>query len=284
MRTIEEFLDRVPEKNLHHYTNAKGLLGILDSGKIWASSAYHLNDSGEFRYALGLITDRLSERLSGEHGLNNERYGALLDQFKLLPDSVQPYVASFSEEGDLLSQWLAYPRAQNGFAVGFAPAQFDFAKREGFRLVPCVYDRNEQNELVEAIIKVLLDVVADSDAALDQVTKDALASKALIAAAALKHPGFEREVEWRLVKTLAVGFGVSKGVLFREGRSGVVPYLCAPLVTEGEQMKPKVICIGPNDDVSAAKVAVATLLDARGLGQRLFRIVDVECSKTPYRP
>jgi len=25
------------------------LLGIIDSGKIWASSAYHLNDSGEFR-------------------------------------------------------------------------------------------------------------------------------------------------------------------------------------------------------------------------------------------
>ena len=37
---------------LYHYTDARGLQGIVEKGTLWASSVHHLNDFRE--YALGL--------------------------------------------------------------------------------------------------------------------------------------------------------------------------------------------------------------------------------------
>ena len=45
---------------LYHYTSAAGLIGILETGKIWATSIRHLSDASEFIYTLSLA-DRSSQ-------------------------------------------------------------------------------------------------------------------------------------------------------------------------------------------------------------------------------
>lgn len=42
---------------LYHYTDAKGLLGILNSKQIWATSYRFMNDAREFEYGFDLISD-----------------------------------------------------------------------------------------------------------------------------------------------------------------------------------------------------------------------------------
>ncbi len=281
MRKIDELISGTPEGPLFHYTDANGLLGILREGKVWASSAYHLNDTGEYRYAFELIGNQLRNRIKFEHGPNNESYGNILDEIEGLPKRMQAYVASFSEHGDVLSQWLSYPRSSNGYAIGVSNSHFIAARENGFTLMPCIYDSSGQNELVSAVIEVLLEAVNENTS--DEHANE-LVSKALTAAAALKHSGFEKESEWRLVKTLPVGFGSSKGVKFRQGRNGIVPYIDAQLALMEGRFIPTAIHVGPNEDMEAAKIALDTLLDSRGWRDVLSPKVEVDYSKTPYRP
>lgn len=281
MRILGEFLARVPTKTLYHYTNAAGLLGILE-GQIWASSAYHLNDSGEFHYAKSVISQRISKRFEQEKHIAIRDYDQVLYVLQGMPEPIQVYVASFSEEGDLLSQWLTYPRAQTGYALGLSPEQFEFARAEGFQLVRCVYDREDQNRLADAILDAWVELPT-----LGTEAETAIQQNLLVAAAAMKHPGFEQEAEWRLIKVQVVGAGQSKTVSFRPGRNGLVPYLRAPLTSHDEALTPSTIHIGPNEDMQAANSALLTLFDARGFfSKSLLGVpsIPVICSRTPYRP
>src|SRR5579875_1366496 len=109
MSRIDDLLSRKPESLLFHYTDTNGLLGILRSRTIWCSSAFHMNDRAEYRYGLDLIERRLHDHLRYVRGMNNEAYGYALDDIEFLRTGMQAFIASFSTEGDLLSQWLAYP-------------------------------------------------------------------------------------------------------------------------------------------------------------------------------
>ena len=45
----------VEYKILYHYTNVKGLMGILDSQCLWATDFRYTNDLSEIRYAKGIM-------------------------------------------------------------------------------------------------------------------------------------------------------------------------------------------------------------------------------------
>jgi hypothetical protein len=277
MRLIDEFLQSAPTTTLFHYTSARGLIGILDSGSIYASSAYHQNDSTEFHYAIALIAEQLRVRLAFENGPWDSSYEQFLEQLPSISKSAQVFVASFSEEGDLLSQWMAYSGPANGYALGLSPEHFEHSRDAGFELVRCVYERRRQEQLASAVVDAICQSPGEPNME--------VMNKILITAAALKHPGFAREAEWRLIKPLTLAAYESGDIQFREGRLGLVPYLDAPLVRNGAKLVPKAIHIGPNGDAPAVESSVNTLLYARGLNRRFASPeVNVVPSSTPYRP
>lgn len=49
-------------KPLYHYTSQRGLLGILESKKLWMTNILYLNDSSEFIYTWELVKPELSKR------------------------------------------------------------------------------------------------------------------------------------------------------------------------------------------------------------------------------
>jgi hypothetical protein len=62
------------------------------------------------------------------------------------------YVASFTEEGDLLSQWRGYC-PKGGFSVGFASNLLsDVANKHDSFLLPCIYDFKIQKKLLEELL------------------------------------------------------------------------------------------------------------------------------------
>jgi hypothetical protein len=44
---------------IYHYTNSAGLKGILESGNLWFSDIFGLNDPSELRHGLGCAIDIL---------------------------------------------------------------------------------------------------------------------------------------------------------------------------------------------------------------------------------
>jgi hypothetical protein len=287
---IDHFINERPQSLLFHYTTAAGMLGILNDSSIWASSAYHLNDAAEFRYALNLIADRLKLRLKSEHGPMNATYGQLLSSLGAMTSSIQVFIASFSEHGDVLSQWLAYS-GSNGYALSIGSRELDVAIESGFRLVRCVYTLEEQAELAEAFIDAYLSAPIEAD------DRTLVLTKALVVAAAIKHSGFVMEREWRLVKPIVFTLREMPAVLFRPGRNGIVPYVKVPLSPGTAEYQPKEIYIGPNGDMPAASAAFKTFLNCCRSSQsasiefestiqrrRFIEQTSVRESGTPYRP
>lgn len=103
-----------------HYTNADGLMGILENHHIWASAPQVLNDLSEVQYGAGIVRAALRELI--EKDLLGEPYGAYLaqvvgdDWVDIMQSRI--FVASASREPDLLGQWRNYANT-DGFALGF---------------------------------------------------------------------------------------------------------------------------------------------------------------------
>ncbi|MEO7029140.1 MAG: hypothetical protein ABI147_07025 [Acidobacteriaceae bacterium] len=177
-------LSERPTGLLYHYTNGTGLFGIFRDKAIWASSAYHLNDSNEFRYAIQLIKEELINRIRGEKDARNETYSDLLKELDNFQSGIQVFVASFSEEGDLLSQWLSYGNRLNGYAIGMRRAHFRPALSNEFSLMRCRYTEEEHAHLVGDVIDILCEISPNNK------NSDALIPLAFAGLSAIKHSGF----------------------------------------------------------------------------------------------
>ena len=110
------FLDGIFGKDsippiLYHYSDVNALKGIIDNKELWATHWNYLNDKNEFRSALNILKECINQRLKDEtissvmkDYLKNQR-NWLKDEFL---DDYHTGLCSFSEEGDLLSQWRGY--------------------------------------------------------------------------------------------------------------------------------------------------------------------------------
>src|SRR5690349_17642809 len=57
---------------LWHYTTAAGLLAILKSDRLWASSAAMLNDSSEIEYGISLLQERWERFAKESHAYDKD--------------------------------------------------------------------------------------------------------------------------------------------------------------------------------------------------------------------
>ena len=144
-------LSRKPSGILYHYTSAEGLLGICQTKKLWASNIHYLNDSKEYAHALDLLRSEIKSRIHQKIGDNT----LLIRLYELLEriEQVTVFLCSFSEVGDLLSQWRGYCPPGRGYSIGFAADQLDtIASAQGYSLIPCIYREEEQNKVIKSVI------------------------------------------------------------------------------------------------------------------------------------
>jgi Protein of unknown function (DUF2971) len=267
MNLIDEHLGKIPEHPLYHYTTATGLLGILKGRSLWASSTRHLNDSRELVYAIEVVKEELAKRSSGLEGL----YGSLewspdrgaqslLKRLDKITNSTY-YVASFSRQKDVLSQWRAYCKEGNGYAIGFKPENLIQLKNSDRYLVQCIYEPKKQRTLCNALIDSYLTLDEDLRETSGSLWKGHKVSqwseKVLILALAIKHKGFNEEAEWRLI----VKESDKDIVNFRPGRFGVVPYLDVQLLSEDEKLLVAELVVGPNEGSEASRRSAEKLME-----------------------
>jgi hypothetical protein len=133
-KPIEEYINKLNNNGsmpaVHHYTNVKGALGILESGRIWFTERAHLNDPSEVSHGIEMAAAILRERGKTEDASRLD--GAAQNVFR----DFRFFSASFSFEGDDRSQWRAYADDGKGVVLSFKASAFTNPKAHIDKFVP----------------------------------------------------------------------------------------------------------------------------------------------------
>lgn len=221
-----------PSKCLYHYTGMDGFLGILSTRSVWASEARFLNDTAEVAHFFSSLV--------GQIKINNHHEGPKRDLFQQFQEwtkirnhsrsggSPSLFLASFSEDGDLLSQWRGYCPNGGGVSLGFMPNSItQTAKMNGAMLGRCIYKKENLEDVATTILDIISNEAQESATSHpSQSYHESFASMELSLlkiAALFKHSAYEDEQEWRLIVE-PDNQHPSPGTKFRN-RSGIlVPY------------------------------------------------------------
>lgn len=279
---VDEFgglLGVSPAPVLHHYTTASGLLGIVDSSSLFLSDAEFLNDQSELTYARGIVGDVLRRAAIPDDADIQKMIRAVIDNFEdphseaLVP--VRFYLASFCEDGNLLSQWRAYAASGAGYALGFhgqelANAAWQADTTKGVQLRKVVYNPEEQASIVERIVNLFLARAVRPQYRANGIKPLArMASSFSLVLSAftpiIKHPLFQEEREWRLIYTVIAGRTPFPIQVRAVGRH-LVPYLSIRLLVDKGSRKGKLpllqIAHGPTLEPAMQKSSIRQLLAA----------------------
>jgi hypothetical protein len=122
-RTVEA-RSRVTKPRFH-YTDFRGLDGILKSGQIWFTDYRHLNDRTELMHGIGLAKAMLTRR-ARVGGLRGALFGWIDDLLtkRNFGRALSFFIASFSQNPDDLHQWRSYADDGRGVAIGFSAKLF----------------------------------------------------------------------------------------------------------------------------------------------------------------
>jgi hypothetical protein len=278
-----ELLKRPVPDFLYHYTSIDGLRGIIESRSIWASMIHYLNDKAELTEALQLCGTILKRLLKETPNLGTKA----TDYFDLWRETLQDFdelhqqhkvcVFSFSEQRDLLSQWRGYCPPDGGYVLGFRTSTLKaYLEKQGFILVPCIYDETEQKEVlsqwiaptVSEAIKIAQEMATlvsnapeynTNSVEYQRVNKECEKLYTLLCetvdrgffndfhriAPAIKNKGFSEEQEWRAISNQ------NPRLSFRTNRSMLVPYCNIDLNIPDFPIEKFIVGPGPNQILAA---------------------------------
>ena len=266
---------------LYHYTDADGLLGIIEDKQLWATSILHLNDSQEFNYLRESALKYL-KRCLREKG----RELFHMDNFAKVARAIKPqrFVFCLSKHGDRLSQWRGYCPKGGGYSIGFPKSSFPTSVGRGRKIVfKCQYGMTGED--AKRTLRVIGDPLVDA------IRRSCNTSKAeresyLVGpvsnfldgvgkhAHRFKHPKFIEEHEWRVVFNSPTP---PASVKYRVTQLGIVPYIEVPF-SKTEPLPISEIIVGPTREPDLAENTIRGFLAQHGLSH-----VSVNISKIPYR-
>jgi hypothetical protein len=267
---------------LYHYGRASTLQKVLESGCIWATEGRFLNDTTELRHASHVAIDYLRKRWGTEPdwllpALLRAVRGDAEQRTRLM------FVASFSRDGDSLSQWRAYADDGAGFSLGFDPSALHASTTPvGEQLTEpvldrCIYSKRAQRGALEDCIPQQIAAgirfVAnggDTKTARLEVTRSVLVSVGLLGCI-LKQSGFREEREWRIL--VMAHKGLQSALEFRDTKFGPAPYVKVPL---GTPLPLARVVLGPRTN-PAVERTVRLMLDRHGSTASITR------SRVSYR-
>jgi hypothetical protein len=150
-----------PPSMIYHYTNDAGLGGIIESGKLWFSDIFGLNDPSELRHGLKVAIDVLKSRITDPRP-EVAIFARELGRFDVdggIEAAGHFFICCFSGDGDDLGQWRAYADDGRGYALGFETVALEDAccRRKGKPIpqhstFPVTYDDAELTRIQTALV------------------------------------------------------------------------------------------------------------------------------------
>ena len=253
--TVRQLYSDQPQRTLYHYTSLIGLMGIVEQCNFWVSDIRYLNDSEELKH--------LGRWLDGAAGRREQSQGPqkVLTQFRewlrhrLLVDfGPTLFVGSFTENGNLLSQWRGYcQHGRGGVSIGFSPSKIiEYTQRHSFIIGRCIYDSETKSHLAEQVINAIISTAELNGASPEFHPSQSyygifreIEPELLRIAALVKDRSFHEEKEWRVVSQIFSNY-IEPPIKFREGSSMLIPYIEMPLAESGQKIQIEDIFVGPS--------------------------------------
>jgi len=243
---------------LYHYCNETTFWSICKNKSIWLSSIFTMNDSKELSWGREILTKVLKQY---RDEFQQEFRIQLIFIVFSIEKNLLPLIASFSKNGDLLSQWRAYADDGKGFSIGLDASHIynDFP----VRMKKILYKEKEQKQLILHSLKTFHKYWIKNTNNFSGVLLNTLIEFS-VDIASLKNPTFFEEKEIRLIHLLRNENGkwVDSGgnnskkdvlpggsVLYRKRSSIDVPYINVPFSYSKNNFVKEII-IGPKNKIS----------------------------------
>jgi Protein of unknown function (DUF2971) len=218
-KVLRSFLVKVeatpPPPMIYHYTNDTRLRGIIESGKLWFTDIFGLNDPSELRHGFAVAIDVLKSQIADARP-EIAMFVSQLERFDVdagIEAAGHFFICCFSGDGDDLGQWRAYADDGRGYALGFETAALEdaFCRRHGKPIpqhstFPVTYNDAELTriqtalvDLIDPLISLPRRVPAKSDA-LNAYMSDLLVYHSMNVIRGVmffKHEGYRNEKEFR---------------------------------------------------------------------------------------
>ncbi|HLQ26942.1 MAG TPA: DUF2971 domain-containing protein [Acidiferrobacterales bacterium] len=282
-----------PPQIIYHYTNDVGLKGILQTGQVWLTDIFNLNDPSELRHGFSHAVNILNSRAADgppESKTFARHFGAFHQGG--LQGSAHYFVCSFSSCGDDLGQWRAYADNGRGYVLGFDTKGLEnaFTKKDGAPIpdnhtFPVTYKDATLVDIHSQLIDNTFDLISlPSGKHLESASKNAymqelsslLSVHALTAAVLFKHEAYNNEREYRFLQVYRADLPPPE-VKQRYRPYELVKYREFDWRRPGARAL-KQIVIGPAADRSKTTQFAKDCLVAFHEGD-----VEIGCSPIPYR-
>ena len=207
---------------IYHYTNDVGLRGILETGQLWLTDIFNLNDPSELNHGFTRAIEVLNRLVANRSSESKEfaRRLTYLAEQKGIQDSAHFFVCSFSSCGDDLGQWRAYADNGRGYAVGFDAAALELGFVKGETAIansdasyaatfPITYKDAELAKIHQNIIEKMLGLISMphgrnlQDGEIESYIRDLSVSvmvHTMHAALFFKHEAYNNEKEHRFLE------------------------------------------------------------------------------------
>lgn len=206
-----------PPEIIYHYTNDAGLRGILETGQLWLTDIFNLNDPSElthgFSHAVNILNSK-AENGPPESQIFAKNFAAFHQSG--MQGTAHYFVCSFSTDGDDLGQWRAYADNGCGYALGFDANSLEavFTKENGAPIPNnCTFHITYEDAVLEEIHRQMIEsmfglISLPRGRNLDSATINSymkelsvlLSVHALRAALFFKHAAYKNEMEYRFLQ------------------------------------------------------------------------------------
>lgn len=280
---------------IYHYTTDMGLAGILESGRIWLTDIFALNDPSELRHGFYLATALLDNKTK-ERPPENKKFA---EHFKTVLETkfeqtAYYFACSFSENWDDLGQWRAYANDGRGYALGFDTSSLEqtFCKNaktqtSGGEAFPITYDDRKLSSIYNEIIDQIFPLISLTHgrnlqqgplSAYRSQLKLRLAVHVLYASVYFKHNAYINEKEYRFLKIQDISD--LNGIKYRLRNNELIHYKELAWKSAGPKVL-KQIVIGPAADFEKSKRFAEECLRESGID---IANVKISQSQIPYKP
>lgn len=199
-----------PPSIIYHYTDGPGLRGILETGKIWCTDIFNLNDTSEIRYGVAHACELLRRAASADAATSQLNLFATTVNKHLSEDieqSANYFVCCFSGNGDDLGQWRAYADDGRGYAIGFDTAllerAFVDAAPENHSTFPLSYDAPALQTMLAQLVERATHIISTAAGRMtgQQLTHLSvrLSTTVIHCSTFFKHRGYFNEEEYRFL-------------------------------------------------------------------------------------
>jgi Protein of unknown function (DUF2971) len=260
-----------PAKVIYHYTDVRGLIGMITSGRIWATHVSRLNDAVEYEIGVSFVTEFIR---ANRQGVSE----AIIDKTFSRLRAVDTFIACYSAAADILSQWRAYSGAGTGYCIGLKTSEMATIDGRMPLLEKVIYSTAAAETVLSHLFARVDEFLGDHDLGEVEVGSlmGMLEGTFNIVACIIKHSTFEEENEYRQIYQPARS-ALALDTKYRVGRFGLTPYVEIGFLEKGK-LPIQSIMIGPCRYPDSETRSLKLMLSKHGYGD-----VEVFTSGIPLR-